>query len=262
MPYSLSFIFLLLYLLMCHVLPLRATPAQWNLILEPIAHTDLNARSKQEQADEANCSQEPVILERLKDILRQKYHLNGKVVLTPLVHWNISIPEGDWSIELINAPQKLTSVTAFHVRIIQNNKVLTVNGNWVLQIENRVMCLCAKHNLVPQIAFDLHDFKAEERNLLNVSKQPFPVDMNGDFRLKHRLATGDILFEDAVEKQTLVHKGSSVDVFLKKGYLTLNSKGMALASGDLNEIILVKNMSTNKTFRGRIVNANTVQVAF
>ena len=262
MPYSLSFIFLLLYLLMCHVLPLRATLAQWDLILEPIAQVALKEHTEQKQIQEENCSQEPLILEQLKGILCQKYHLNGNVVITPLAHWNVAIPEDNWDIELINAPQRLSPTTAFHVRIVRNNKVLASNKNWMLQVENRVTCLCARHNLVPQIAVDFREFKTEERNLLNTSKQPFPTEIEGAFRLKHRLSAGDILFEDAVEKQALVHKGSSVDVFIKKGYLTMNLKGIALDSGDLNEIILVKNISTNKTFRGRIIDANTVQVAF
>ena len=260
MPYSLSFIFLLLYLIMCHVLPLRATLAQWDLILEPIAQVAIKEQSEGKQEEER--SLEPLVLERLKDVLSQKYHLNGNVVLTPLAHWNIAIPKGDWSIELINPPQRLTPTTAFNIRIIQNNKVFTSNRNWVLQVENRVTCLCARHNLVPQIAVDFREFKPEERNLLNTSKRPFPIDIEGAFRLKHRMAAGDILFEDSVEKQALVHKGSSVDVFIKKGYLTLNLKGIALDSGDLNEIILVKNTSSNKTFRGRVIDANTVQVAF
>ena len=262
MPYSLSFIFLLLYLLMCHVLPLRATLAQWDLILEPIAQVAIKEQSKEKQTEEEALSLEPLVLERLKDVLCQKYHLNGNVVLTPLAHWNIAIPKGDWSIELINAPQRLMPTTAFNIRIIQNNKVFASNRNWVLQVENRVTCLCARHNLVPQIAVDFREFKPEERNLLNTSKRPFPIDIEGAFRLKHRLSAGDILFEDSVEKQALVHKGSSVDVFIKKGYLTLNLKGIALDSGDLNEIILVKNTSSNKTFRGRVIDANTVQVAF
>lgn len=247
---------------MCHVLPLRATLAQWDLILEPIAQVALKEQTEQKQIEEEKRSSEPLVLERLKDVLAQKYHLEGKVVLTPLVHWDVAIPSDNWSIELINAPQRLTPTTAFNIRIVQNNKVLASNRNWSLQIENRVMCLCARHNLVPQIAVDFREFKTEERNLLNTSKQPLPVDIEGAFRLKHRMAAGDILFEDAVEKQALVHKGSSVDVFIKKGYLTLNLKGIALDSGDLNEIILVKNTSSNKTFRGRIIDANTVQVAF
>ena len=263
MPYSLSFIFLLLYLVMCHVLPLRATLAQWDLILEPIAQVALKEQNEQKQiAEEEPSSLEPLVLERLKDILCQKYDLKGKVVLTPLVHWNINVSENNWSIELINAPQRLTPTTAFNIRIVQNNKVLASNRNWVVQVENRVTCLCARHNLVPQIAVDFREFKTEERNLLNNTKQPFPIDIEGAFRLKRRLSAGDILFEDAVEKQALIHKGSSVDVFIKKGYLTLNLKGIALDSGDLNEIILVKNTSSNKTFRGRIIDANTVQVAF
>lgn len=260
MPYSLSFVFLLLYLLMCHLLPLSANTTQWDLILEPIASnkTEHTLSTKVE----TKVSSEPIVLERLKDILQQKYHLGGEIILTPLVHWNIFIHEKDWSLELINAPNKLTATTTFNIRIMQNGKVLAANKNWVLQIENLVTCLCAKHNLASNTAVDFQAFKTEKRNLLNPSKQPFPIDMKGSFHLKHRLCAGDILFEDTIEQQALVHKGNCVDVFLKKGYLALTLKGIALDNGNLNEIILVKNTSTNKTFRGKIVDANTIQVAF
>ena len=116
MPYSLSFIFLLLYLLMCHVLPLRATLAQWDLILEPIAQVALKEQVEHKQiAKEEQSSLEPLVLERLKDVLAERYHLNGKVVLTPLVHWNVKLSESDWSIELVNAPQRLMPTTAFNI---------------------------------------------------------------------------------------------------------------------------------------------------
>ena len=74
MPYSLSFIFILLYLLMCHVLPLRATLAQWDLILEPIAQVALKEQAEQKQIEEEQLqSMEPLILEQLKAIFPRRH---------------------------------------------------------------------------------------------------------------------------------------------------------------------------------------------
>ncbi len=260
MPYSLSFIFLLLYLLMCQVLPLRANLAQWDLILEPIAQITMDAMKRQENGKVD--TMENMILGRLEKMIREKYHLVGNIVLSPLSHWDLEIPEGDWKLEWINAPKRLMSMQVFNVRIMQGNRVYSSNSSWNMQIENRMMCLVAKHNLISQIPVDFDDFKCEERDVLNCRSMPFPTNSHGTFRLKRRLNSNEILCEDAVEKQSLIMKGSIIDVLVKKGYLNLNLKGYALSSGDLNEIILVKNTSSNKTFHGKIINANTVQVVF
>ena len=260
MPYSLSFLFLLLYLLMCQVLPLRANLAQWDLILEPIAQ--IAADSLQTQEDKKPESMENMILDQLEKICYEKYDLKGKFTLMPLSHWNIKKPVGTWTLEWVNAPKRLTSTMQFNVRIMCEGKVYAANTAWAMQAEHRMLCLSAKHNLVSQIAVDFDDFKCEERDVLNCRSTPFPINAHGVFRLKRRLNTNEILCEDAIERQSLVTKGKAIDVLVKKGYLTLNLKGIALSSGDLNEVILVKNISNNKTFHGKIINENTVQVIF
>ena len=259
MPYSLSFLFVLLYLLMCQVLPLRANLAQWDLILEPIAQIRESLQSQENTQEE---SMESMILNQLKQNIRERYHLNGNVVLTPITHWNIKKPVGNWNLEWMNAPKRLTSTMQFNIRIMCDGKVYATHVAWGIQIEHRMMCLAAKHNLVSQIAVDFDDFKCEERDILNCRSTPFPINAHGAFRLKRRLNANEILCEDAIERQSLVTKGKPIDVLVKKGYLTLNLKGIALSSGDLNEIILVKNISNNKTFHGKIINENTVQVVF
>ena len=67
MPYSLSFLFLLLYLLMCQVLPLRANLAQWDLILEPIAQLAVDSLQTQENTKQE--SMESMILSQLEKII-------------------------------------------------------------------------------------------------------------------------------------------------------------------------------------------------
>lgn len=260
MPYSLSFLFLLLYLLMCHILPLRANLAQWDLILEPIAQIAVDSLQTQENAKQE--SMESMILGQLEKICYEKYDLKGKFILTPLTHWNIEEPVGDWTLEWVNAPKRLTPMMQFNVRIMCNGKVYAANNAWSIHAENRMMCLLAKHNLISQIAVDFDDFRCEERDVLSCRSKPFPTDARGAFRLKRRLNTNEILCEDAIERQSLVTKGRPIDVLVKKGYLTLTLKGIALSSGDVNEIILVKNISSNKAFHGKIINENTVQVIF
>ena len=260
MPYSLSFLFLLLYLLMCQVLPLRANLAQWDLILEPIAQLAVDSLQTQENTKQE--SMESMILSQLEKICYEKYDLKGKFILTPLTHWNIKAPVGEWTLEWVNAPKRLTSTMQFNIRIMCDGKVYAANNAWSMQAENRMMCLSAKRNLISQITVDFDDFKCEERDVLNCRSKPFSTDAHGAFRLKRRLSTNEILCEDAIERQSLVMTGKPIDVLVKKGYLTLTLKGVSLASGDVNEIILVKNISNNKTFHGKIINENTVQVIF
>ena len=244
---------------MCHVLPLKANLAQWDLILEPIVQVAEMAKKEKEKSTIINGEQ--LVLDHLEQLCKQIYHKEGKLIFTPLEHWHLNLPQdSSWSIELIDTPKHLTATTRLGVKILQNNKIIAQRKYWPLRVEHRVVCLCAKHNLVPQIAVDFNDFNLEERNLIDCQRTPFSGNTQSGFKLKRKLNANDILFEDAVERQNLINRGTLVDVVVKKGYLTVNLKGTALTSGNLNETIQIKNLSNNKTFYGKIINANTVQV--
>lgn len=249
---------------MCHVLPLHAGLAEWDLILEPITHIALEHQRQAAQEDTAvEIPFEEQILRQMEDQCKTHYHLSGKVVLKPLAHWQIEPPACSWYVEILNAPKRLTPQTCFNVRIISDHKVYATYNHWTLQAEHRVMCLTAKHNLSNKMAVDINDFNCEERDVLGCKSAPFPTEViKGAFMLKKRLKADEILCEDAAEKRSLVTKGNFVDVFVKKGFLTLNVKAIALDSGCLDAIISVKNISSNKVFQGKVVDENTVQVAY
>ena len=57
-----------------------------------------------------------------------------------------------------------------------------------------------------------------------------------------------------------VLKGQTVDVKVNRGLLSMQLKGVAMENGRLDQLITIKNISTNKTFQGKIVSDGTVQV--
>ena len=260
MQYSLAFFFLLLYLLMSYLLPLQAGLAQWDLILEPITHAAMDAYEQHPKLSKKTADKQ--VLEKLEEVCREQLNLEGHVYLTAQTPLNLDLPDENFEVEWLNVSEELSSQMKFDIRILHDGEVLATKKNWPLKVEHHKLCLCSNHKLFSKMAVVLDDFKCEERDILSCHSCPVSTDLQGAFRLRRNLQKDDILCEDAIERQALIKKGASVDVFMKNGLLKINLKGVALADGCLNEVIKVKNMATNKILQGKIINESSVQIVF
>ena len=63
-----------------------------------------------------------------------------------------------------------------------------------------------------------------------------------------------------MSKVTLVKKGSLVDVFASGNGIYLTMKGVALEDGVEGEQVRIRNLSSEKEFHAKVLNANSVKV--
>ncbi len=79
-------------------------------------------------------------------------------------------------------------------------------------------------------------------------------------RLKRSLHSGNVIELSNVEIPPLVHKGQLVKIIVNQGNIHLAATGIARANGKLNEIIRVRNTSSNKLIFCRVAAPGIVEV--
>ena len=60
----------------------------------------------------------------------------------------------------------------------------------------------------------------------------------------------------------MVRKGAVVEVVAGDGNLSISMKGLAMGTGGMGDSITIRNLDTRKDFQARVVNRNSVRVAF
>jgi flagella basal body P-ring formation protein FlgA len=105
-----------------------------------------------------------------------------------------------------------------------------------------------------------NDFEFAEMELVNGRE------VVGEFPAKIRtiksIKRGEALRHDFIQPVPLARKGYSVEVIVKGAGLEIRMKGIAQNDGWLGDEIKVINPSSKKTFWGRVIGADTVEVAF
>lgn len=259
MHYPLAFIFIILYLWLSHVLPIHANMlSAWDLVMEPI----VDFAHQKQRYDESRFIVEADLINCIKQECLLHFELPGELSLKitqpqPI----ISVPSSNWKVSIINFPKKLTDITHFKLGIYVDDKLYNTIDNLPVEIRLWQNCLKPKYNLFANANVSISDFEITRCNLLNFSGKPVKTsDCQGSFKLKKSLKANEVLTLDMIESLPVIVKGQTVDVILQKGLLTLNMKAIALENGKIDQFIAIKNINTNKTFQGKIINENTIQV--
>jgi len=81
-------------------------------------------------------------------------------------------------------------------------------------------------------------------------------------KLKTSLPAGAILYAQALEAPTLVHRGERVTIMAKSQAIKITAPGEARNSGALGEMIRVKNLTSRREIHARVTGAGLVEAEF
>ena len=261
MNYILALIFIVLYLIMGRILPLKASyGSTWDPLLEPVIE---NSVCPGQDADGSVTYTETYFLEQIKTLCVKHFNLEGTLKLKSLQEQSTLSLNSEQSVALkiINFPKRLKPITYFCVQVMVDDQLYMQIDHWPVQVKLMQSCLRARRNLLPNVTLSTQDFDCIEKNVLTLPFTPVQdINRVTSFKLKHLLKKAEILGEEALEMAFTVLKGQTVDVKVNRGLLSMQLKGVAMENGRLDQLITIKNISTNKTFQGKIVSDGTVQV--
>lgn len=106
------------------------------------------------------------------------------------------------------------------------------------------------------------DFKLQRVDVLKQHANSVPSSTNlTSFQLDSYLPANTPLKWSNLSKANLIKKGQVIDVFASGKGIYVTMKGLALEDGAMDSFVKVRNLSSDKEFRAKVLNENSVKVS-
>lgn len=130
---------------------------------------------------------------------------------------------------------------------------------WTVRAEVTAVVLVAAANLPAQQPLTEADIAQERRRLSDLSEVlAVPEDAVGQVPLRP-LRTGQILTPRLLVQPQLVRRGGNVQIVARNGPVEVRAPGEALEAGRLGDVVRVRNTSTGRVIRARVVDSALVE---
>lgn len=130
-------------------------------------------------------------------------------------------------------------------------------------VEVKMPVPIVKRNLPAQSLITEEDITFEKREL---SKLPHDVFLEKDKILgketRSALRAGSLFRASFLAEPLLIKRNQEVEIVARGKNFTVKAKGIALQNGRMNELIRVKNVSSQRILQGKVVGEGLVEVIF
>jgi flagella basal body P-ring formation protein FlgA len=121
----------------------------------------------------------------------------------------------------------------------------------------------ASRNILSGEVISNSDINFEVRPLSSLRKNALTdKDSLIEMKAKRDIKKGSGITLTDISKDYIIQKGQQVSMIIKSGNMSLSAYGIALDNGVKGEIIRLKNIKTNKTVQGKIIEKDSVIVDF
>lgn len=170
----------------------------------------------------------------------------------------IWLPKSDWklSVEIVN---KLPELGSALFKVVISNGVEARIMNITGKVRATAVVYQVKRAIEANAILKPEDFEQVEIELKTGKEYlgQFP----GTVRSRVSLKEGTILLKHQFETIPLVYKKSQVVVIVKNNQIQIEMMGLAQQDGWLGDQIIISNPISKKTFKGKVIGANTLEVA-
>lgn len=121
----------------------------------------------------------------------------------------------------------------------------------------------ASRNILTGEIISNSDINFEVRPLSSLRKNTLiDIDSLIGMKAKRDIRKGSGITLTDISKDFIIQKGQQVSMIIKSGNMSLSAYGIALDNGVKGDIIRLKNIKTNKTVQGKIIEKDSVIVDF
>ncbi len=205
------------------------------------------------------------LIARLESTLHERLRPSGELTLSALREMpDLSKYAKPFEVKLLSIPSMLKRNENFLLSFnVENEK--GVLGQWAIPFSARVFSdvwYINAHLSKGDVATP-SDFEIRRVDLVH---QPDAVPANLETLLRHEysrdIRPGKALVWADLTERSLVRDGEYVDVIASRGLLAITMRALARSSGAKGDIVVLRNLESNKEFSGRVTGANRVEVAF
>lgn len=175
----------------------------------------------------------------------------------------MTLPEGGFDYRITQKPNDTRpgkkNVTATILQEGQEQGQVRMSGD--LRLFGTVVSTLKRLNRNEIVGESDVTAKRQDISMLDASLIQDPKEAVGK-KLKTSLPAGAILYAQALEAPTLVHRGERVTITAKSQAIKITAPGEARNSGALGEMIRVKNLTSRREIHARVMGVGLVEAEF
>jgi flagella basal body P-ring formation protein FlgA len=171
----------------------------------------------------------------------------------------LELPSGRLSYEIIPSDPSILNSRRFTFIFRVDDRVVE-NHSFRAEIEALAPVAVAAGDLRRGVTLGEHDINMVEMDLGQMRNPCLdPQELIGK-QLKRSLRLGDAFDRRWIEEPALVHRGDRVSIVVRSGAMELTATGVAREDGAKNDVITIRNASSQKDILCRVAAPGIVQV--
>jgi flagella basal body P-ring formation protein FlgA len=202
-----------------------------------------------------------ILEDRLSELLKHRYQVEGKVRVFLAREWSPLKVSGNFKIKIRDCnPDQLCANSYSRFSVWDRGGKLG-DFSMPLRITHIQGVLFSKVPLQRGSLPRMGNFEIREVDVLknHANSVPASAKLSG-FQIDTNLKPGNPLKWNLLSKTTLIQKGEVVNVFASGNGIYVTMKGVALEDGVRDSMVRIKNISSQKEFRAKVLDANSVKV--
>jgi flagella basal body P-ring formation protein FlgA len=234
-----------------------------SLLLLATAACSLAAQPAEIPSPAAASAPSDALLADLTRAITNHFHVTGKLQLDPVQVWGFpGIPSGTKPrLVITEYPAALSPYMLVRCKLETS---VTPLASWSISLRAQLWgsAWTAQEPIQVGDPFDPTVLTLQRCDLLR-QHDALPATFNDrDYIFARSVPANRTLIWQDVVRRPLVRRGETVDVSAIDGALTVTVKALAIQNGGRGDLVLVRNLDSNKEFTGVVVDKNQVEVRF
>jgi flagella basal body P-ring formation protein FlgA len=198
---------------------------------------------------------------KLSDLLKHRYQVDGKVLAFLGREWNQLEVGSHFQIKIRDCNPEELSANMFVRFSLWDKGIKLGDYSMPLRLAHMQGVLFSKVPLSRGAKPSDDCFEVKDVDILKNHANSVPATANlSGYQIDANVKPGSPLKWNLLTKTTLVEKGEIVNVFASGNGIYVTMKGIALEPGVKDSIVRVKNISSEKEFRAKVLDGNSVKV--
>ena len=207
---------------------------------------------------------EDEINQLLTKALAEKFSPIGSFSANITQPWKtVMVRDKHWKFEMVQYPPGgLRSYFNARFKILSEGTVL---GIWTVPVVCQIWqnVYRTTQSIPRESTLHPNSLETQSVNILKINQKTIPESFSlSTYETQKPLQAGKFLTWSDLQKKPLIRKGQVVDVYAKRGLMTIRAKGRSLEKGNIGQLISIKNISSNKYIQAEVIDENSVKVYF
>jgi flagella basal body P-ring formation protein FlgA len=172
----------------------------------------------------------------------------------------VSLPDSRMSLRVLRPSNVAPGAQSFLIAAESSGKE---HARLWVKAEVRVFddVVVSSQPLASQEVVKPSDVRIERREISGLQARPFyAVDEVVGQQVARSIAVNETLTQKKLERPTVMRRGSAVRLVYETGALRVETPGVAEENGRIGDMVQVKNASSGKLLRGRVVDGRNVRI--